>query len=523
MEEFVRRTRPRLVRVARRIGAPQDAEDSVQAAYHALLRRAERPDDVVGWLVSTVVRIAYRRKAATRREAALAERLARPRDEADAARAAVRGEEDAHVRSAVHRLPARYRDAVVLHHIEGLPLADVARLLDVPEATAKTRVQRGRALLRWRLAPAFAHGVLVVPWAFADVVRGMPHSAAWIGGAMKTKTAAAVALGTAFAVGAATGTVVMLSVKSPPASDVSAAAPANAPTHFVRPRRVPAAAPARQEAPTEPAPAEPAPLAEPKGDTAKGDAEIPDAVRRAATDLGVSGDALRAAMAAFAAVSGRDEAKAKSALAALHGFGEDGFRAVVALLRGGVGSTYSERLVEASWSQGGERLLMDLAETRPVGEPQWAPHLAVWCLGAADTPAVREWLLARAASETDPSRYMNVTHALGRLKEARGIALCQDKLAKRADVDWNVAWNEAIRSYILGDVAMMARGDADAGKRAFVTYLRDDGADRIDRAIRSLHNLDPAAAKAEAAALLAGPRAQTFNSDTISALRDAAK
>jgi hypothetical protein len=304
---------------------------------------------------------------------------------------------------------------------------------------------------------------------------------------------------------------------------VSSAPPANAPAPAVRPRRAPAAAPARQEAPPPPAPAEPAPSAEPKAAEVKGDAEIPDAVRRAATDLGVSGDALRAAMAAFAAVSGRDETKAKSALAALHGFGEDGFRAVVALLRGGLASTNTERLVAASWSPGGERLLLDLVDAKFTGEAQYVPHLAIWCLGAADTPSVREWLLARAATETDPSRYMNVTHALGRLKEARGIALCQDKLARRADVDWNLAWNEAVRSYILGDVAQMARGDADAGRRAFVTYLRDEGADRIDWAIRSLRDLDPAAAKAEAESLLAGPRAKTLNADTIAALRDAAR
>ncbi len=38
MEEFVATTRPRLLKAARRIGAPQDADDSVQAAYHALLQ-----------------------------------------------------------------------------------------------------------------------------------------------------------------------------------------------------------------------------------------------------------------------------------------------------------------------------------------------------------------------------------------------------------------------------------------------------------------------------------------------------
>ena len=43
MEALVAATRPRLVAIARRIGAPQDAEDATQAAYHALLRRGELP------------------------------------------------------------------------------------------------------------------------------------------------------------------------------------------------------------------------------------------------------------------------------------------------------------------------------------------------------------------------------------------------------------------------------------------------------------------------------------------------
>ena len=79
MEEIVHATRPRLLAVARRIGAPQDAEDSVQAAYHALLARPEAPSvALLPWLLAAVVRIAYRRKALARRERRIAERLARP-------------------------------------------------------------------------------------------------------------------------------------------------------------------------------------------------------------------------------------------------------------------------------------------------------------------------------------------------------------------------------------------------------------------------------------------------------------
>ena len=149
MEALVRATRRKLVGVAARIGAPQDAEDSVQAAYHALLRRGDDPPDApFPWLVTTVVRIAYRRKAVARRDAALAERLGRSGADGGPPTAASRAEERHLVRREVARLPARFRDAVVLHHLEGLSVAETGRLLDVPVATVKTRLFRGRGGLR---------------------------------------------------------------------------------------------------------------------------------------------------------------------------------------------------------------------------------------------------------------------------------------------------------------------------------------------------------------------------------------
>lgn len=248
MEAIVGATRTRLLGVARRIGSPQDAEDSVQAAYHALLRRGDLPQDanVTAWLVTATVRIAYRRKAVDRREAALAERLARPGAAEGPSARAERREEDALVRRAVHRLPARYRDAMVLHHLEGLPIADVARLLDVPEATAKTRVQRGRALLRWRLAPAFAHAFVFLPWAAADAVRSPVDPVTLVGGGvMKSKLAAGAillfALGAGVGLGAAGAN--LFGPRGPAAAESAAAPPSTTPDEGPKPGRRDAGAP----------------------------------------------------------------------------------------------------------------------------------------------------------------------------------------------------------------------------------------------------------------------------------------
>lgn len=59
----------------------------------------------------------------------------------------------AHVRQAIEALPERYRVPVVLHHLHGLPLDEVAEILDLPLATVKTHLFRGRAALQALLFP----------------------------------------------------------------------------------------------------------------------------------------------------------------------------------------------------------------------------------------------------------------------------------------------------------------------------------------------------------------------------------
>jgi len=54
---------------------------------------------------------------------------------------------DGTVAAALASLPARQREAVVLHHLVDLPVAEVARLLKLSVPTVKTHLQRGRAAL----------------------------------------------------------------------------------------------------------------------------------------------------------------------------------------------------------------------------------------------------------------------------------------------------------------------------------------------------------------------------------------
>ena len=516
MEEFVRRTRKRLLGVARRIGAPQDAEDSVQAAYHALLRRPERPDDVVGWLVATVVRIAYRRKAAAHRESALAERLARPRDEADAARAAVRGEEDALVRSAVHRLPARYRDAVVLHHIEGLPLADVARLLDVAEATAKTRVQRGRALLRMRLESRLAFGALLAPWHLLDTARASP----FVGGIMQAKmTIAAIAL---VAAAVTVGVAVRESSTSDERTDTADATPpvarraeSRAPVASRPRKRKEDGAPRTEEAGAAaiPVPTQPGDGAAPRP---LGDEATTARIAEAAKSLDVSDDALRAAIAAYTMLRDKpdtgattaEEARVRRAesLAPLAAHGEQGFLALIALLRGGIEGTYFKELVPVTGWRGRLSLLIDVAENRDG--PKWADWTALQALGTTDAPEARDYLVARLRRERDPGLTMCAAESLGCLKEPRGVLAAREFLRSPGAMSGK-NWNEVTAGGVLFGVMGM---DKETGGQLLDECARDAGYSYPALAIEALGEGGRAAlARAAAEALAATERVRQLS------------
>jgi RNA polymerase sigma factor (sigma-70 family) len=60
----------------------------------------------------------------------------------------VRGHAEREWNELLGRLPERQRLAVLLRHVEGLPIGDVAEVLGCPEGTAKSHVSRGLTRLR---------------------------------------------------------------------------------------------------------------------------------------------------------------------------------------------------------------------------------------------------------------------------------------------------------------------------------------------------------------------------------------
>ncbi len=49
---------------------------------------------------------------------------------------------------ALNALPEKIRITVILHYVEGYPIKDIKRILKIPEGTVKSRLSRGRELLK---------------------------------------------------------------------------------------------------------------------------------------------------------------------------------------------------------------------------------------------------------------------------------------------------------------------------------------------------------------------------------------
>ena len=71
-------------------------------------------------------------------------------DDPDAALAAQRLPDE--IQDALRALPPDFRAALVLCDVVGLDYAEIASTLDIPPGTVRSRIHRGRALLRKELS-----------------------------------------------------------------------------------------------------------------------------------------------------------------------------------------------------------------------------------------------------------------------------------------------------------------------------------------------------------------------------------
>ncbi|MFF9046294.1 RNA polymerase sigma factor SigM [Streptomyces parvulus] len=160
--ELVRRHRDRLWAVAlRTLGDREEAADAVQDALVSAYRAAHTfrgQAAVTTWLHRITVNACLdrARKAASRKTAPVddterLEQLLEPHE--SAAAPAERNDLHRQLVKALDTLPADQRAALVLVDMQGYPVAEAARILDVPTGTIKSRCARGRA----RLLPQVTH------------------------------------------------------------------------------------------------------------------------------------------------------------------------------------------------------------------------------------------------------------------------------------------------------------------------------------------------------------------------------
>ena len=153
-EDIARKYGRFLYNVAYRLtGNDDDAQDLVQEVLLRVRKglASYRPGSMEGWL-SRIVTNAFLDDVRRRRRRPLEllpnepDRVTPPTPSADVALEAEVLPDD--VQAALRGLPPEYRAAVVMSDVVGLTYQEISDALDVPVGTVRSRLHRGRALLR---------------------------------------------------------------------------------------------------------------------------------------------------------------------------------------------------------------------------------------------------------------------------------------------------------------------------------------------------------------------------------------
>jgi len=166
-DTLVDRYGERIYRLARRMSnSDADAEDVMQNALIKILRNAgsyRGESDPMGWIYRITLNEAREVHRKRKRRPAVSldtlpvdfDETSHPVGVTDIAhrpeRAAMTSEIDGRVRAAIDELPDGYREAVILHDLEGVPYQEAADLLELTLGGFKTRLHRARMHLRKRL------------------------------------------------------------------------------------------------------------------------------------------------------------------------------------------------------------------------------------------------------------------------------------------------------------------------------------------------------------------------------------
>ena len=166
--ELVRRYQDRIYTViCGMVADPEDSRDLTQETFikaYVGLGRFRQEAGFYTWLYQIAVRhcIDYSRRRKRRQEPALLEECLlrdpgmEPEDTSpsrDPERVIMNLQLRSAIQTALRELPEPFRTAVILRDIEGLSQDAIAKIVRCPLGTAKTRIHRGRSLLREALRP----------------------------------------------------------------------------------------------------------------------------------------------------------------------------------------------------------------------------------------------------------------------------------------------------------------------------------------------------------------------------------
>jgi RNA polymerase sigma-70 factor (ECF subfamily) len=142
--------------VARRVPSPADVDDVVQDVFVRMARgisSVREEERLGGWLFQIARRVIVDHARSRARSP-----LAAHGEQDEPASEAERDEQHAlerqiagYLATLIDELPPPYREAITLVELEGITQRDAARRLGVGESAMKSRVQRGRAMLRRKL------------------------------------------------------------------------------------------------------------------------------------------------------------------------------------------------------------------------------------------------------------------------------------------------------------------------------------------------------------------------------------
>jgi RNA polymerase sigma-70 factor (ECF subfamily) len=143
----------RTLRLCQRMLGLEDGRDLFQDVFLQVYRslgELREPEAFRTWLLRITIRLARRRLEARRR---------RPRVELQdviapaGADPACRQEDLGMLREALHELPERQREVMLLRHFEGLSYADLGRVLGIREDAARANHYQALRRLRQKLHP----------------------------------------------------------------------------------------------------------------------------------------------------------------------------------------------------------------------------------------------------------------------------------------------------------------------------------------------------------------------------------